>query len=458
MKTIRILINFILITLAIPAMSQFKDGNPYPSVGDSLPDHMFTDLDNFPSKTLKLSDYKGKWLILDFWGYSCTACIASFPKMNEISSGLPDSIKLVMVGATKAEANQSESKFMEIEKITKNTYFKRKKEYGLTFTVAFDSVLYIKYGVGALPQILIIDPTGKIVAKTTSITSKNIADLVSGGKPAFKRSYSRKEVRGKYYKPELPLLTSGNFENGGFDTNFYFRSMLAPYDEDLPMHGYIDINKKNNKNVKEGRLEIFHLDLPSLYRVAYFGRNSWSAHDTSYFNHYAKTAILNIPDTSLFKKDQKKYLYSLVVPKEKSSREFLMKCMQDDLQRYFGYRARKELRMMPVYFLEVADRKKIEKLRTKKGISGYKASKIVFQGNSETNVTINDFFVRMVANQFITYDEPFFDRTGIDFNLDFTINADFLNEKEVVKELNRLGFKLVRGEKMLETIVIEMAN
>ena len=52
-------------------------------IGDKVPDIEFKNIINYKSKTARLSDFKGKLVILDFWGTWCTSCIAAFPKMEE---------------------------------------------------------------------------------------------------------------------------------------------------------------------------------------------------------------------------------------------------------------------------------------------------------------------------------------------------------------------------------------
>ncbi len=49
--------------------------------GYSAPDFSFTDLDG---KKRKLSDYRGKVVLLDFWGTWCGPCVAAMPKLVEV--------------------------------------------------------------------------------------------------------------------------------------------------------------------------------------------------------------------------------------------------------------------------------------------------------------------------------------------------------------------------------------
>jgi thiol-disulfide isomerase/thioredoxin len=49
-------------------------------VGTEVPDLSFT---SFEGNPVKLSDFRGKYLLLDFWGSWCGACIAEFPNLKE---------------------------------------------------------------------------------------------------------------------------------------------------------------------------------------------------------------------------------------------------------------------------------------------------------------------------------------------------------------------------------------
>ena len=52
--------------------------------GQTLPDHVYQNVINYQADTLKLSDFKGKLVILDFWGTRCLSCITAFPKMDSL--------------------------------------------------------------------------------------------------------------------------------------------------------------------------------------------------------------------------------------------------------------------------------------------------------------------------------------------------------------------------------------
>lgn len=68
-------------------MAELQSGNvPAPAI--TLPD--------FDGKMVSLSDFKGKWVIIDFWGSWCRWCIKGFPELKELQKKYGD--ELVIFG------------------------------------------------------------------------------------------------------------------------------------------------------------------------------------------------------------------------------------------------------------------------------------------------------------------------------------------------------------------------
>lgn len=65
-------------------------------VGDQVPELTFQ-LMNSDKQATKLSDYKGKLVILDFWNVACGSCIAAMPHMEELQKTFGDKLAILLV-------------------------------------------------------------------------------------------------------------------------------------------------------------------------------------------------------------------------------------------------------------------------------------------------------------------------------------------------------------------------
>ncbi len=91
-------------------VAQQKKERSYPVIGDTLQNVVFTDLINHNKGTLSLSEYKGKWIILDIWGIGCVACIRSFPRMDSLARAFEGKAKVVIVALTDLKDANRKSK------------------------------------------------------------------------------------------------------------------------------------------------------------------------------------------------------------------------------------------------------------------------------------------------------------------------------------------------------------
>jgi peroxiredoxin len=67
-------------SLTLNPLAEKRPARVFVSAGDLAPDFAFTDLEG---KTRRLSDYRGKVVLLDFWGVWCSKCVAAVPKLVE---------------------------------------------------------------------------------------------------------------------------------------------------------------------------------------------------------------------------------------------------------------------------------------------------------------------------------------------------------------------------------------
>ena len=117
--------------------------------GNRAPDFTLTDING---ETVKLSDYRGKKVLLNFWGTWCPPCKAEMPHMQKYYEKFKDEgIEILAVNATVTESSPDNvAKFVE--------------DYGLTFTIPLDEKNQVSslYEILSFPTSFFIDSDGVI--------------------------------------------------------------------------------------------------------------------------------------------------------------------------------------------------------------------------------------------------------------------------------------------------------
>ena len=112
---------------------------------------------------VKLSDYFGKPIVLNFWASWCGPCKREMPDFNEKSQELEGKVQFLMINVTDGsrETVETATSFIEAQ--------------GHTFPVLFDTELEAAYtyGVFSLPTTFFIDADGFAIAQVAGIISRD---------------------------------------------------------------------------------------------------------------------------------------------------------------------------------------------------------------------------------------------------------------------------------------------
>ena len=119
-----------------------------PKPAKEAPDFQARTPDDHP---VRLADYKGKVVFLNFWATWCEPCREEMPGMERLHRAYKDRGLVVLAVSLDSQGASVVNPFL--------------KKFGLTFPVALDPKMTVRerYGVWAVPSTFIIDRAGKRV-------------------------------------------------------------------------------------------------------------------------------------------------------------------------------------------------------------------------------------------------------------------------------------------------------
>lgn len=169
MKKLLLLLSFL--TLPLMSFAQTPDEDPdvqYASCiiapGTPAPDFALPAING---DTVKLSDFKGKYVLLVFWASWCPDCRAEVPELKEMAAKYPD------VAMVSVSFDRSEEKW--------HLYVAQESLPGVQlFDPAGkkDSAVAAAYGVQWIPSLVVVSPEG-VVALRTVVASRADAFLAT---------------------------------------------------------------------------------------------------------------------------------------------------------------------------------------------------------------------------------------------------------------------------------------
>ncbi|MFC4323160.1 redoxin domain-containing protein [Litchfieldia salsa] len=151
-KTVTIIISLVLVLMIgyaiVQAMQKQKSEVTGVEVGNQAPDFELQVVDG---GTIKLSELKGKKVLLNFWASWCEPCLEEMPAMQELHDHKSEDVVILAVNMTVTEKSlQNAEDFV--------------KEHGFTFPVLLDvtNKTSSNYEVLNLPVSYFIDTNGVI--------------------------------------------------------------------------------------------------------------------------------------------------------------------------------------------------------------------------------------------------------------------------------------------------------
>lgn len=131
--------------LAVTACSQ--EDRAEKNQANIIENAVFTDLDG---NEVSVKDYKGKFVMVDFWETWCGPCLQVFPSLDELRDEFPDYFEVLAVTVGLNEGPEDARAFAE--------------EHGYDFNWVYDeNGVFTKLGGQGIPFKAFVDPDGNFI-------------------------------------------------------------------------------------------------------------------------------------------------------------------------------------------------------------------------------------------------------------------------------------------------------
>ncbi len=399
------------------------------SIGDHIPEGMvFNSILNNDGKPIRLDDYQGKYLILQFWAPTCTASIGSLPQMNRFNEKFGDKVEILPITV-----------FPEKSILETLENIPVLKELDIPLVVGAEAMIqYFPHSV--IPHFVVIGPNREVLAITglEDMTEKNIVLLASKNEVAFRL---KKDTEMEIDLKAKLISESPQVSN----KNIWFQSAFTGY---IP-----EVTSSLTQNLElSSHIRIVNLPLFYHYQLAYsersltdyFGTNriemigfepdemntdkmgldytAWKAEGNHVFG-YELIAPLHLNPYELMREDLKRYLPQIQASVEKKPKMVLALVQQEG----------------KIYPESTAENKSYNS-----GPAGVKMVKYSLDGFV---YHLNAMFLR---NSPI----PVINLSGIDYRIDLNLEGKMTDVESLRKALQQNGFDLIEREEEIPVLVL----
>ncbi len=131
--------------VALPDGLNPTDKAPAAQEGRAAPDFKLATPDG---GTVRLSDHRGKWVVVNFWASWCGPCRQETPELQRLADRHPQT--LVVMGVNQQESAGVAKEFTD--------------QFGVAYPIALDAdgAVSVAYRVTGLPRTLLVDPAGVV--------------------------------------------------------------------------------------------------------------------------------------------------------------------------------------------------------------------------------------------------------------------------------------------------------
>ena len=405
------------------------------NIGDSIPKELWDiplQVVNHPTgkETVRLKDYQGKLIILDFWGTYCSSCIAAFPKLKKIQEDNADKLKILAISTEKKD------------KLVNFFKSKNGSQYHYINSTFEDTIFRKYFPHRSVPHIVWITPEGKYLNPTNSyeVNQDHINAVLNKKEPKLRVKVDIDKSK--------PLFLSDNF--------FLIEDLKLPYYSIFVQGYYPGLPSGNNfrKNI-EKKIYGRQITNRTLYSIVNMVANNIFEERGEKFNQ--KRLIIDTRSPLLSYRDHRilegsigydqYFSLELIVPENKA--DSLYTYMLQDLNRNLDFSLRIEKKLVDCFTLVRTSNN--DKIRTTGG------NPMLIVSESQLDFTMkNTSMENLISNlnELIPTNLPVIDETGYTNKMDMEVSG--LNSiNDFRKSLKKYDLDLIKSQRELLMFVIK---
>jgi thiol-disulfide isomerase/thioredoxin len=414
---------------------------PATNIGELPADVSIEQIINYNTSNAKLSDFKGKILILDFWHQWCGTCVQAFPHLDSLQKAFKND--LVIMPVTFQSKGSATAFFAKMNKPN--------KPFSLP-SIVEDTLLRKMFPHLGDPHEIWIDKDGKVIAITEAkaVNAENIQKILN---------HTVLDVDRQYISPSFnndqPLLVNGN---GGPDHAFLYRSLFTKFIDSISGE-----NLQRADSVST-RIFVANEDLQFYYREAY-GMGPDASLKALASDYLGKRIVVETKHPARFIngskannfgyeeyrkfKNNNLFCYELIMPPQFSLKN-AFQAMKADLDRFFQVESKVELRSVSCLSLIRTDPKDRLKSISQEYYEYLSPDKLQW-------VLKKSSIERLVLGFNTSFALPFvIDETKYHYSIDIEINPKLANDlKSLNENLKAYGLRLVEKRFNLPMLVIK---
>lgn len=399
------------------------------SIGDTVPEIVFSNILNYKTRSAKLSDFKGKIVLLDFWATWCPPCVKGLPKLSELQHRFPDQVVVLPINL--GEFGESEADVVN--------FLNKRKEIGLPSIYDKEQVSKKYFSFNGIPHCIVMDGNRVIRAVTVSdyVNEEYIVSLLKGEYPNI---YFKNDITDRDNSEAISKV------RGAEDS--------TEYSSHLTRHIPGIFSEENWEDKGFFKMTMFNFSIPQLYARSFQMNNyQFSRVRVESSNNGEKFFGPDFSDRQQYDQwiKENTYCYELQVPEPLKDKRFAI--MLADLNNYFGMRfgirGRLETRKVPCYMLirrtspAVIKQKCNEEKKLLRHVPG--------------QIEITDVSTEQFAdNLAVKYkSKPVVNGTGLNFPITVVVkggNLSDLNDLNI--HLGRIGLALIEVTTDVEMIIL----